>query len=385
MWDFLGNFRSQRFDPSWRHEPGFSEEFLVDVKQAFDYLESATNNSYGNIFAATLMMRYRAQSLSIRQRLLSEYVLGLAHHTDGDLTQALTHLETAADIADFLEDDNAKAAIGYRAALIYHYLSEFALARSLYNDSLTILQAVEPTRDGVNTAKEIELLLRIAGLDCELANFARAETAASDARYLLLTTNSSKTKEADYARLTWIDALVANWRGRFDQALKLARTTAVTYEQLGMYQLAGRAHGLAAELALDFVDRLTHESQNEHCAVLVHDARPDAMTAIAHARVTNDPVGRQLGYLALQRCRRMHGPTQDGIAVVERVIRQAKRLDDPAVLGRAYTALGDELVCQGQREAARPFYSSATHIFEEFELLGILSWSRRRLYESYEP
>lgn len=104
------------------------------------------------------------------------------------------------------------------------------------------------------------------------------------------------------------------------------------------------------------------------------------MAAIKYARETADSVGKQVGYLALQRCRRMRGPTQDGSVVIERVIRQAKRLGDAALLGRAYMALGDELAAQDQLDAARDLYGRAKHIFEEFELLGLLSWPNRRLY-----
>jgi tetratricopeptide (TPR) repeat protein len=382
MWPVSYDSLPLPFAPEWHHEPGFSEAFVGDLHKAFDYLESATKDPCGYFYAAAVVLPYRTKPLSVRQRLHLEYALAQAFAGDGDLKEALIHLEEAADMADFLDDRDAGATIGHAAGLTYHYLSEFALARSFYGDSLALLRSLETDTGPANATREIELLMGIAGLDCELVDFAHADVATRQARYLLLSSESPTTTEADHARLDWIDALVANWTGRPDRALALAQATAATYERLGMHQLAGRANVMTVEFALDLAGNFSFENHPHLRAAFAYQARPHAMAAIEYARATKDRVGKQLGYLALQRCRRLRGPTQDGIAVVERVIRQAKRLGDPALLGRAYMALGDELAAQARFDAARQLYGMARHIFEEFELHMLVAWPSRYLLRS---
>ena len=92
--------------------------------------------------------------LSVRQRLRLEYVLALAFIGEERLTEALDHLEAAADMADFLDDRDAGTTIGYRTGLAYHYMSEFALARSLYGDSLAILRSREADTGSANATQK---------------------------------------------------------------------------------------------------------------------------------------------------------------------------------------------------------------------------------------
>lgn len=384
MWDWPGDSLFQYFDPGQAHGADFSVSFVEDLRKAFAYMETGATDPWGNLRAAALMTPYLTKRLPPYQRLRLEYCLAQAHYKENDFSLALEHLEAAAEIADQLDDHNASAALGYKAALIYQYMSEFGTARSLCIDVLEVLHTAESATDPEFAAKKAVLLMRVATLDSELADFGHAQDTTREARNLLLTSKTSNNEEVNYARLDWIDAVVANWTGRPDQALKLAQASADSYTRLGMRHLAGRAHAMTVEIALDFARDFTLDGNPYLRAAFARQARPHALAAIADARASEDIVGLQLGHLVLQGCRRLRGPTQDGVAIVERVIRQAKRIGDPALLGRAYMSLGDELAAQNQRDAARSQYGKAQHIFEEFELKMLGSWPSRYLLRSDE-
>jgi hypothetical protein len=371
--------------PWWRHEPGFSEEFAGALIQAYHHLRSARNDPDAYLYAAAAVLPYRSKRLSVRQRLRLEYVLAQAFTGEDGLTQALDHLEEAADMAEFLDEPVAGATIGSLAGKNYHYLSEFAIARDLYTDSVELLHSHETRNGSADTALEADLLIRIAGLNCDLADFSHAEEATRTAHLLLNTSPASESREVNLATLDWIDTLVAHWTGHPEQALPKARAVADTYTRLGNHRAAGRVHGLVVEIALDLAGSFSLQDHPGLRAAFTRQARPHALAAIEHARAAGDPIGAQLGRLALQRCRRMRAPTQDGVEIVERVIRRAQRLGDAALLGRAQLALGEELAARASWDGARQLYGMARHTFEEFDLQALLTWPNCRLSAPGEP
>ncbi|HEV8192343.1 MAG TPA: hypothetical protein VGP82_12820, partial [Ktedonobacterales bacterium] len=380
-----GNSLSIIDAPEWHHESGFSEAFVGDLIEADRYLKSADSDPDAYLYAAVSVWPYRSRRLSVHQRLQLEFVLAQAFAGENDLTQALDHLEASADIADFLDEPGTAATIGYEAGRAYHSLSEFTIARDCYRDALTLQRSLETHAGPADAARESELLRRIAGLDCELADFAHADIAIREAHHLLHTYRTSRNPAADSATLDWIAALIAHWTGRPEDALPLATTMVATYTRLGLGQMAGRANSLAAEIALDLTGDFSFENHPDLRAAFADKAEPYAEAAIKFAAAANDAIGVQLGLLALQRCLRMRGPTLNGIEVIEGVLHVAKRLGDTALLGRAQLALGEELAAQGRWDSARQYYSMARHIFEESEMLALLIWPNRRLFGPDEP
>ncbi len=367
--------------PEWHHEQGFSEDFVGDLMEADRYLKSAENNPDAYLSAAVSVWPYRSQRLSIHQRLRLEFVLAQAHFGENDLTQALDHLETAADIADFLDEPGTAATIGYEAGKTYHYQSEFVIARDCYRDALELQQKLETHTGPVDPARESELHRRIAGLDCELTDFTHADIAIHEARYLLDKYRTSKNPEADGAALDWIEALVINWTKGPEDALPLATTMAATYTRLGLRRMAGRANSLVAEIALDLAENFSLKNHTTLRAAFADKAEPYAVAATLDAKAAGDKIGEQLGLLAQQRWHLMRGSDLGGTKAIEDVLHAAQRLNDKALLGRAYMALGEARAAQGLIDNARECYGMACHIFEEFEMLALLTWPNRRLLQ----
>jgi hypothetical protein len=102
------------------------------------------------------------------------------------------------------------------------------------------------------------------------------------------------------------------------------------------------------------------------------------------AQYIHDPIGAGLALLVMRRAARLsqrESGNGSGVAVVEKLVRTARRLDDPALLGRTELALADELLAAGRPDAARATYWKAMRRFEEYQLGGLAFWPRRALQE----
>ena len=187
----------------------------------------------------------------------------------------------------------------------------------------------------------------------------------------------------------------------FVAGLSVALQQAVAAVDLFLYHGSpinrGRAHNLLAESALDAYE-LAHEPQSSpnvwvpgaeaiaqaslSPASLLTQARRAAAIALKTAHEVRDPLGATSAKLALRRVSRLaRRGCQDGtgVAAVEKLLATARRLGDPALLGRVEVALADELLANGRPEAARTMYSNALRQFEEHYLGGLAVWPRRAM------
>jgi hypothetical protein len=159
----------------------------------------------------------------------------------------------------------------------------------------------------------------------------------------------------------------------------------------------GRAHIALAECALDVVElmrssntsrelwKLSAEATNmvqSSPDSLLTQAREAATRALETAQDVDDVIGKVMARLTLRRVTRLlrqQAGTGGNVAAVERLLRTGWRLEDPSLIGKAETALADELLVAGRRDAARATYARARHYLEEHQLDGLAFWPHRAL------
>jgi hypothetical protein len=363
--------------PGWRHEVGYAPTLVAPLTKAYHYLKAARHAPDGYFHAFVAVLPYQSQPMSVRQRLHVEYVLAQAYSGEHAYPQALDRLDAAAEMALFLHDLAAFAEVSFLAGAVCHQLVAFVDARGYYLDALAALRSLDQGTGPVDAALEIELLSRIAALNCELANFDHAAARLREAHLLLATW--APEAQAQQATLVWLEAVVTHWRGQPDQALPLAIAAADTLTRVGSANAAGRIQALVAEIALDFAETFPLAEQPRLREAFVRQARPYAERAIQCAREANDLTGAEVAHLVVQRCRRLSGRSSNGLQVAEGIVRKARRLGDMALLGRAYLSLGEELALRGAREGARTSYAAARHLFEEHDLRALRLWPNRML------
>lgn len=366
-------------DPSeWRHEVGYRPQLVPALATAYWHLAHATENRDAYFNAYCVIVPQRNLPMSIRQRMRVEYVLAQAYAGEQALTQALTSLIDAQDMASLMQDASASILLSFLAGAICHWHTQFIEARARYETALRTLRSLEADTGPLDSELEIELLTRIAGLDCELAELDAAEAHVSEA-YTLIAVWCPATPKAPAQRavLAWVNAVLLHWRGHPDLALPLAIAAADGLAQEEVTSSFARIGGTVADIALDFAETFSSMESPLLRESIVRRAHAYAQRALDASRASTDDVGAGIARLALIRCQRLLGRGPHRLDEIARIERRAQHLGDIGLRGRAQVALGDELRIVGNAEAARERYYVARSLFEEHDFRVLRTWPQR--------
>jgi hypothetical protein len=102
-------------------------------------------------------------------------------------------------------------------------------------------------------------------------------------------------------------------------------------------------------------------------------AWPHLSMATSLAREAHDPIGRLMTQLTRIRYGRLRQSSENRIAMIENVIRKARKLGDTAVVAEAFTSLGDELLASGEMNSARNLYQQVLAMLDggDFPAVGL--------------
>jgi hypothetical protein len=79
------------------------------------------------------------------------------------------------------------------------------------------------------------------------------------------------------------------------------------------------------------------------------------------------------------RYQRLSGANTDRVRSIERLARQAHRLDDHALLAQSFTTLADELMAQGEHGSAATMYRQSLGVLDGSDLRALTIWPWRGL------
>ena len=113
-------------------------------------------------------------------------------------------------------------------------------------------------------------------------------------------------------------------------------------------------------------------------------AQPLIAEGVRLVGASGDPVGAALADLTDARWSRLAGRSGDRIGAIESAMRLGHELDDEAILAQAFTALGDELVAQGQTESGIYRYRDVQGLLDGSDVPALGVWARRALHKEWE-
>jgi tetratricopeptide (TPR) repeat protein len=365
------------------------------LSDAYDQLSHAEERPDPYFAAFAVLAPFRSRLACEHQRLNLEFALALAYAGDNSHSQALACLSSAWDIAQFLHDWGAQAEVGFLAGALWQAQSHFREAYATYHDALEALQRLQRTDEPADPVFELGLVLWLGWCAFNLGWFPISLRHMDEAYTLRAVWAPDAAEQA--ASLAWLDAQLARIRAQPARALHLAAAAADLLGTHGRPINRGRSHTTLADSALDALE-LAHAPaagrnlwapssgvlSEVQCSPtdLLTQARKAAALALEVAQGARDPAGAVLARLALRRAVRLSRPQSadgSGVSAAERLVRTARRLGDPSVLGRAEVVLADELLAAGRSEAARATYYKARLHFEEYHLGGQAFWPRRAL------
>ncbi|MGO8947526.1 MAG: hypothetical protein ACLQUY_07660 [Ktedonobacterales bacterium] len=381
--------------PSWHNKPYYSVPLAHALAGAYHQLHHAKNQPDPYFAAFVALVPFRDRLVCAEQRMNLEFGLALAFTGDDSPPQAIACLSSAWEVAERLQDWGAQAELGYLAGALWSQRGHLIDAYAVYQDALSSLHWLARNDVPADPVFELDVILRLAWCAWDLGWFPVCLRHLDEA-YTLRALWAPNAAE-EIASLTWLDAQLARVRGQPAHALHQAAAAADLLLTHGRPVNRGRAHTILAESALDLLE-LTQApamwrnpgmlptggplAASASPVALLTQAREAAQIALEVAQEVSDPIGATMAQLASRRAIRLshrQSGTQSGVAAAERLVVTARRLDDPALLGRTEIALADELLVAGRPDAARATYHKAMRQLEEHHLGGLALWPRRAL------
>lgn len=385
--------------PSLRHLPDYSPDLAIALDGAYLRIQHGEQDPDEYWTAFITLNPFRQERVCAGQRLHLEYALALIYAGEGDWQPALACLENAWEISARLQDWAAQVELGYLAGSLLQMQAYYSEAYEIYGAALGSLRSLERGDGPIDPTFELDLVLRLAWAAWELGIFPTSLRHLDDAYRLRAQWAPEAANEA--ASLAWLDAQLSRVRGYPTRALQLSSAAANLLLTHGKPVNAGRCHIILAECAFDVVE-MARGSSSPHTFVGGFGAERNTLPStpadalafghgaaeqgLAFAQDAKDPVGVAMARLAIGRSIRLGvrgGRTMAGVAGAEAIIRTAHRLGDISLLGRAKTALGDELATIGRTDSARLTYYRAACLLDEHQLGGLSFWPRQALFQTY--
>jgi tetratricopeptide (TPR) repeat protein len=305
-----------------------------------------------------------------------------AHEADGAYPEAIGYVDRALEVAGrgHVFDDLIDL-------LLYHAKLERALARyeTAAGDLEACLALLRERADGDEDAIEptlrLELLAQLADYRFFLGHFLEAAQLVSQAQRVA----PQVPKHAlDAASVAWTQAQLDRLRGLSWEALGPMLRASAVYAREAPPISQGRINVFVTELTLDVIERLPDGSTGAHRTGLLSLARTHLTQAEHLTQQAMDRPGRGLAQLAHARYSRLRSTHSDRRRHIEDVIRLGRQLDDHALLGQAFTALGDELANQDGQERALDCYRQALGLLDGSEVPALAVPARRKLLRARE-
>ena len=386
--------------PTLRHLPDYSPDLAIALNRAYRSIQRGEQDPDEYWKAFITLHPFRKEHVCAGQRLHLEYALALIYAGEGDWQLALACLDNAWELSVHLHDWAAQVELGYLAGSLLQMQAYYSEAYELYATALESLRSLECGNGPIDPIFELDLVLRLAWGAWELGLFPTSLRHLDDAYRLRAQWAPDAADEA--ASLAWLDAQLSRVRGHPMRALQQSSAAANLLLTHGKPVNAGRCHIILAECAFDVVE-LAHGTGSPHSFIDRFGAeknmhlpthldplsfgRASAERGLAFAQAAEDHVGVAMARLAIVRSIRLGartGRTIAGVAGAEAVIRTARHLGDISLLGRAQTALGDELAAMGRTDSARLTYYRAVCLLDEHQLGGLGFWPRHALLRTSE-
>ncbi len=378
-------------DPLWRVESDYSAAIAALLQQAAPILTPDGLQGPTGRMALRRLMQSLGAPMSEHQRQRVFYLLGRGAAAKGDHELAIGHFEDALALALELDDTEAIAQSASSLGREHSTVQRFGESVSALEICVIAATAVGCTEIGGASSlltPTVDAILALATCEYVRGHFESAEHWLDQADVLiprlpnrLLAAGSSAANRA----------LLARARGQFDAALRHAL---VALDIADLHNEAGLrwARGLAVESSLDLADTLPGGPRG---------AGGNGLLALARRYVdapphVPGPQGRRgkasmrladgVACLASIRYSRMAGTADvaDRLAAIEQVIAHAEHHHNQALLGLAYSALGDDLAARGARTPALRSYALALQAIEGRDMAAIGLRARRALLRHQE-
>jgi hypothetical protein len=233
---------------------------------------------------------------------------------------------------------------------------------------------------GVETADaQLRILPQLATYEFYLAHFPSAEALIAQARTLLPAVTTPQP--LNMATLEWNQAKLYHLKGQPSRALWHILSIADDYARVAPAISRERFEIDIADFALTWAESIP---TGDDRADFIHLAARHLLTADGIASELRDSPGAGLIQLQQVHLNRLTSGFMDRIGALEAVIRQGRTLGDEALIAQGLTALGDELIYQGERESGLNCYRQTLGALDGSQVPALAVQARRALHMERE-
>jgi tetratricopeptide (TPR) repeat protein len=373
-------------DPSWREDPSYSFDVADRLISTFKRLRAGHGSvdTYLSLLPALLAAQKVSIALVQRQHLV--YALALCWNGIAEPQEAIACLDHALELSARLADSRGFAECAYLRGATSNILLAHEEASINFLLCLQTLRASADRHSSLITGHsddpslELNALLGRAGVEFMLAHNDLAMDLLDEAAHLLESALPTPSTHRERAILAWLRSLTLRWSGAPGLALPFAIQAAELLNQHGSLEAQGRIQIIVADTALDIAEIFARTPSNQRARDIylgLADPYIDRARALSHTAA--DPAGEGLASLALARVRRMAGRHLARASLIEDVIRSARQLRDPVLLGQAYLALGHELASNDHLDRARNRFVAARQLLETTDAHALNLLAQRAL------
>ena len=361
-------------DPRWAVEHDFSPLVAARLTSAYALLWHPSPGAY--LRAYMLVAPCLRLSKSRRQQAQVFFALGAALLGDHAPNAGIENLGAALEIAEELDDLVACAELAHLSGAAARAYSQYALAADCQQYSLSQLRTLNGDGLPVDPQLEIGVLTALATCQFLLGDYEVARQHLDDTSRL-----SSFVADTDpkAAAIEWVAALLSRWSGQKEHALRHAVAAAEIYSQANspaQHMAYARIQATVADIALDLAESLKDQGRQAFLAL----ARPFARNAVKLTHDLGDISGEIPARLARVRYERVAGLSTDRLRLIESLRRRAQEIGDMACVCQTWTALGQELMHQGNTDSALNVYRRAVDVSIRYEMPANGHWAQRALF-----
>jgi tetratricopeptide (TPR) repeat protein len=358
------------------HDPDYSSTVADELKKAYKLAHIHLLAE-----AAACVRPLLSTTMTRIQRVRVLYILALAASADHTQSSwAVERIDEALELTIAVEDLDACTTLAYLGATTLHNQQHFDAADRYYR---LAIDALRTHTTGVEEDRNLEYDL-LLGRATEAFSCARYKHATHYLREAQRVPVSDHGREMRAARLEWLEALLARWRGEKHAAMRHVEAAYKIYTAHGGTLEVARLHIVYADVILDYALPLTTSATISGQSRILLQAEPLLLHALPITQVVADRAGEGMALLAHARYLAASDKVSEALHIVDLVEAIGIELFDQPLIAQVFTTRGAILAASGDIDAALNNFRFVLDAVKGSDALAYGRWARHALRHQEE-
>jgi tetratricopeptide (TPR) repeat protein len=360
----------------WRNEEGYNP-IVADALACASSKQDTDGRVTEEVFACVAPVLELDMSKSQRLRVL--YIVCSRLAIEDPPTPALAPVDEALTLGIELDEIRARIDLLILRSYINRYITQIPDAVDDLRDCLEEFAELERRHELApeDARKKLMALLRLAAFEFALGEIDASDTSLQEADVLLAQIGERLESQAT---LAWTRALVARWRGGYDEALTEGVAAVAHYQRLHDPETLSRVEGTVGDILLDLAAQSRVRGDETTSANYLVRAEQRIQHALQVAVAADAMASEAQARIIRARLQLLQGIPGDRRPLLEELANMGKEHQDMALVCKAYTGIGQECEAVFDYTAAKEWYRRAVSAVRESKTIVNAIWAQRALW-----